>query len=197
MIRADVLVSAPVYFVGLVQTFIGTGIKVVSVRYTPEDDPSWLADIALVDAAALPPVNGIDQVALATRFTAVLVIHDDLVDPGIYLGVGALGVISRQETAQQMVNAVQQVAAGKRVGCGTAAQPIAEQAEQLSHSGLSERENQVLDQISHGLTHGQVATRLGISPHTVDTYVKRIRAKLGVTNKAELTRAALLARHAG
>jgi len=28
----------------------------------------------------------------------------------------------------------------------------------------------------------------------VDTYVKRIRAKLGVGNKAELTRAALLGR---
>jgi DNA-binding CsgD family transcriptional regulator len=57
---------------------------------------------------------------------------------------------------------------------------------------LSEREGQVLRQISRGLTHGQIATRLGISPHTVDTYVKRIRAKLGAGNKAELTRAALL-----
>ena len=57
---------------------------------------------------------------------------------------------------------------------------------------LSEREEQVLRQIAHGLTHGQIATRLGISPHTVDTYVKRIRAKLGVGNKAELTRVALL-----
>ena len=59
---------------------------------------------------------------------------------------------------------------------------------------LSEREEQVLRQIARGLTHGQIATRLGISPHTVDTYVKRIRAKLEVGNKAELTRAALLGR---
>ena len=50
----------------------------------------------------------------------------------------------------------------------------------------------MLRQISRGLTHGQIATRLGISPHTVDTYVKRIRAKLGVGNKAELTRVALV-----
>ena len=52
----------------------------------------------------------------------------------------------------------------------------------------------MLRQISRGLTHGQIATRLGISPHTVDTYVKRIRAKLGVGNKAELTRVALAGR---
>ena len=59
---------------------------------------------------------------------------------------------------------------------------------------LSEREEQVLRQISQGLTHHQIATRLGISRNTVDTYVKRIRAKLGAGNKAELTRAALLGR---
>jgi DNA-binding NarL/FixJ family response regulator len=62
---------------------------------------------------------------------------------------------------------------------------------------LSGRELQVLRQISRGLTHGQIATRLGISPHTVDTYVKRIRAKLGVGNKAELTRVALAGRLVG
>ncbi|MFD1081654.1 LuxR C-terminal-related transcriptional regulator [Micromonospora andamanensis] len=39
-----------------------------------------------------------------------------------------------------------------------------------------------------------MATRLGLSPNTVDTYVKRTRAELGVGNRAELTRAALLGR---
>ncbi|MEV6796561.1 LuxR C-terminal-related transcriptional regulator [Streptomyces sp. NPDC051320] len=56
---------------------------------------------------------------------------------------------------------------------------------------LSQREQQCLDFIAAGLTHGQTARRLGISQHTVDTYVKRIRSKLGVGNKAELARLAL------
>jgi DNA-binding CsgD family transcriptional regulator len=60
---------------------------------------------------------------------------------------------------------------------------------------LSARERQVLHYIACGYTHGQAARRLGISPHTVDTYVKRIRAKLAVGNKAELTRAAMLGRY--
>jgi RNA polymerase sigma factor (sigma-70 family) len=64
-------------------------------------------------------------------------------------------------------------------------------------AGLSERERQVLGHIARGLTQGQVARRLGISEHTVDTYVKRIRAKLGAGNKAELTRLALLGGLAG
>jgi DNA-binding CsgD family transcriptional regulator len=57
---------------------------------------------------------------------------------------------------------------------------------------LSERERQVLTCIGTGYTHDQTARRLGISPHTVDTYVKRIRGKLGIGNKAELARAAFM-----
>ncbi|MFE4577312.1 response regulator transcription factor [Streptomyces chartreusis] len=56
---------------------------------------------------------------------------------------------------------------------------------------LSPREQEVLRQIATGMTHSQVAYRIGISQHTVDTYVKRIRAKLGVGNKAQLVRAAI------
>ena len=56
---------------------------------------------------------------------------------------------------------------------------------------LSAREQQVLAAIAGGLTHAQIARRLMIATATVDTYVARIRTKLGVGNKAELTRAAL------
>lgn len=56
---------------------------------------------------------------------------------------------------------------------------------------LSPREQEVLQFIASGMTHDQVARRVGISRHTVDTYVKRVRSKFGVGNKAELTRIAL------
>jgi DNA-binding CsgD family transcriptional regulator len=62
---------------------------------------------------------------------------------------------------------------------------------------LSPREEQALELIAQGFTHAQVARRMAIRKATVDTYVERIRAKLQVGNKAELTRAALeLARQA-
>ena len=96
-----------------------------------------------------------------------------------YLGKGSLATRGRSQAASEI----------PPHSGGTA--PSAEPAEAVTLSG---REEQVLRQISRGLTHGQIATRLGISPHTVNTYVKRIRAKLGVGNKAELTRAALLRR---
>ncbi|WP_405977514.1 helix-turn-helix transcriptional regulator [Streptomyces sp. NBC_00158] len=59
-------------------------------------------------------------------------------------------------------------------------------------AALSARERQVLRLVADGLTHDQAARRLGISRHTVDTYVKRVRAKLALGNKAELVRAAMV-----
>jgi DNA-binding CsgD family transcriptional regulator len=64
-------------------------------------------------------------------------------------------------------------------------------------SVLSVREREVLIRIADGQTYGQVARMLGISPHTVDTYVRRIRSKLNLGTKAELTRAALVNSHVG
>ncbi|MEV5704193.1 LuxR C-terminal-related transcriptional regulator [Actinoallomurus sp. NPDC052274] len=55
----------------------------------------------------------------------------------------------------------------------------------------SPREEQTLELIAAGFTHAQVARRRGITKTTVGTYVERIRRKLQVGNKAELTQAAL------
>jgi two-component system, NarL family, nitrate/nitrite response regulator NarL len=53
---------------------------------------------------------------------------------------------------------------------------------------LSLREQETLAYIAQGFTHQQTATRMGISATTVNTYVARIRDKLGLGNKAELVR---------
>lgn len=124
---------------------------------------------------------------------SVLVLTNEGATEGdVYLQAGAMGVVSKAESGECIVRAVQMITSGTRV-CATNAEsaPAAVRA-QSTDFPLSEREEQVLRLIAHGLTHQQIATRLGISPHTVDTYVKRIRSKLGVGNKAELTRAALI-----
>jgi DNA-binding NarL/FixJ family response regulator len=56
---------------------------------------------------------------------------------------------------------------------------------------LSPRERETLHYIARGFTHQQAANRMGVSRPTVDTFVARIRTKLGIGNKAELTMAAL------
>ena len=56
---------------------------------------------------------------------------------------------------------------------------------------LSPREREVLDLVSSGCTYRQVARRMGITRHTVDTYLRRVRAKTGTATIAELTRLAV------
>ncbi len=51
---------------------------------------------------------------------------------------------------------------------------------------LTPRELEVVQHIFDGECESQIAYRLGISPHTVHTYVRRLYAKLKVTDHREL-----------
>ncbi|GAB2998153.1 hypothetical protein GCM10023080_075170 [Streptomyces pseudoechinosporeus] len=64
-------------------------------------------------------------------------------------------------------------------------------APQPSRPALSPREQQILRHMTEGCTYAGTARRLGISVHTVDGYLRRIRAKTGVHTQAELIRLAL------
>ena len=61
-------------------------------------------------------------------------------------------------------------------------------------AGLTEREVDVLRLAVRGFTIGQVATRLGISPKTVDQHLQNSYAKIGTSSRAG---AALFALHHG
>jgi|CXWL01.1.fsa_nt_gi FixJ family two-component response regulator len=60
-------------------------------------------------------------------------------------------------------------------------------------ASLTGREREVLEQAALGLHAKEIATRLDISPRTVEVHKTRIMAKLGVRNVAELVRFALAA----
>lgn len=173
MTRVRVLVSSPIRLAGLVQGLADAGITAAPAKTLSDREILWSADAVLIDTDMLCPDRDLLRIAEMAQLTAVLLLNDTATaaECAAYLDAGAVGVISNREPVDRLVAVVRAVMSGR---------------------DLSEREQQVLSQISRGLTHGQIATRLGISPHTVDTYVKRIRAKLGVGNKAELTRVALL-----
>ncbi len=57
----------------------------------------------------------------------------------------------------------------------------------------SPREKQVTEYLVLGHTYDSIAHSLGISPHTVDTYVRRIKVKLHAANRSQLVVSALAA----
>jgi DNA-binding CsgD family transcriptional regulator len=54
------------------------------------------------------------------------------------------------------------------------------------HPALSSRELEVLHHLARGCTYAAIAHRMGLSTHTVDTYLRRIRAKTGADNRIRL-----------
>ncbi|MFD6226035.1 response regulator transcription factor [Streptomyces sp. NPDC060232] len=56
---------------------------------------------------------------------------------------------------------------------------------------LAPREQEALRHIAAGHTYHQTARHMGLSTHTVDAYLRRIRAKLNINTTAEMTRMAI------
>ena len=107
---------------------------------------------------------------------------------------GACACVSRQADPEAVSVALRVVAGGGFYLCDrTYSEFHAELSRPLREdpSGLGPREVETLRWIARGFTQAQIANRMGLSQATVNTYAKRIRAKLKATNKAELTRIAI------
>jgi DNA-binding CsgD family transcriptional regulator len=59
---------------------------------------------------------------------------------------------------------------------------------------LRSSERGIAELVAEGLTNREIAARIFVSPHTVDTHLRRIYAKLSITSRIELTR--LVVEHA-
>jgi DNA-binding NarL/FixJ family response regulator len=100
--------------------------------------------------------------------------------------IGVSGVVLKTRSADVLVDGIERVVAGERVGFDVdpSAGPSARVVD------LSDRESEVLALIAKGLTNAQIAEELYLSIETVKTYVKRLYAKLDVHNRAQAAVAA-------
>jgi DNA-binding NarL/FixJ family response regulator len=105
---------------------------------------------------------------------------------------GVYGYLPLVTSGAELSAAVRVVAARQYLRTVPApAEPASPATEPPAAPALSPRERQAIELIAQGFTHHQAARRMGVAQSTLETYVKRIRGKLGVGNKAELARAAL------
>ncbi len=108
---------------------------------------------------------------------------------------GAVGFVSKESAADDIVTAVRQAAAGGKYVSPAVAQELASgiglPADKMPHQTLSDREFQVLRMIAGGRNTRQIAEQLALSVHTVATYRRRIREKLDLDSDVEITRYAI------
>jgi DNA-binding NarL/FixJ family response regulator len=105
---------------------------------------------------------------------------------------GAAGYVVRPRSAVDFVRAVRRTAAGEAVfSPGLADGVLAAHGPGAAHVSLTERETGVLRLVVEGLTARQIATRLVLSPRTVENHVQHILRKAGLSNRAALVRYAI------
>ncbi|MDY0170054.1 MAG: response regulator transcription factor [Thermoguttaceae bacterium] len=124
--------------------------------------------------------------------------YPDKIYAGRALKAGALGYINKQHVTSQVVDAVRRVRDGKVYLSEEMADQVLSQAVgQTRPRGstpterLSDRELEVFRLIGDGLSAHQIARRLCLSPHTIDTHRQRIKEKLQLANAVELAQAAV------
>ena len=108
---------------------------------------------------------------------------------------GAAGYLNKQSAPAELVNAIRQVASGRRFVSQKLAEELANQIGQDSerplHEQLSNREYQTLCLIGRGKSPTDIATELSLSVKTVSVYRARLLEKMKMRNNAELTRYAI------
>lgn len=120
--------------------------------------------------------------------------YDDAQDAARAVRAGAHGFVLKQSPAGDVVQAIRRVFAGRRVVDDAVAasmmQALRETPDERTLADappLSEREARVLDLLARGYTGPQIAVELGVRVGTVESYRHRIRKKLGLKSRAEIT----------
>ena len=141
---------------------------------------STRVDVLLADAAEQPhPGDELARVR-GNCSTPVLVFgcstseqHTDTI-----LMYGAAGVLSRTSSGEEIVAAVEAVAAGQSWRSASVPQTRHRQ-------GLTSREYEVLSLVAAGLSNRDIAERTDVSLNSVKSYLRSAYAKLGVSSRSQ------------
>lgn len=155
--------------------------------------------VVLMDIA-MPELNGVETARrIGEEFPAcrvvILSMYSDAEHVQRALRAGVGGYVLKRAAAREAVAAIRAVHAGRRylsaeVGAGLAAR-LTDEPWQDPLESLSGRERQVLQLLAESRTVQEIATRLALSPKTVETYRARLMEKLGIHDLAGLVRFAL------
>lgn len=103
--------------------------------------------------------------------------------------IGIDGCLLKNNTGKELADAIDRVWDGKAYY--DQIQSFTATNEEIKQYKLSDREIEIIQSISEGLSSFDIAQKLFISAHTVKTHRKNILKKLGLHNSSELTQYAL------
>jgi two-component system nitrate/nitrite response regulator NarL len=144
-------------------------------------------DFQLGDITGLDVLTEITARGLSVR---ALFVSGRLEDDDAYrlVEAGALGIIEKDATFDQIADAIQRVARGEtvlspRVQAAVMA-GVRERRERAPAVRLSDREQQILNGLARGLTAPAIGRELSLSAPTIKSYLQRLYEKLDVYERA-------------
>ncbi|MBR2939771.1 MAG: response regulator transcription factor [Kiritimatiellae bacterium] len=149
-------------------------------------------DIVLMDLM-MPDMDGAAATAaLHTRFPKlkILILTTFGTADGIAHAIkaGAAGAVMKNIDFKELVAAIRSAAAGKRVLSSEIRRSL-EETPPIPE--LTDRQQQILDSLTRGLTDADIAAELKLSPNGVRDHITAIYTKLGAANRAEAVAIAL------
>lgn len=156
----------------------------------------------VVTEVALPRLSGIDLIRRLKRagcMSQFLILSSHAGSSILQqaLAAGAAGFVCKSDTAKELVQAIDAVAAGQRY----VSPSIAHHLVDLVAAGptppgtdarhLTSREREVLQLVAEGLSSKEIAASLGVSTRTVESHRANVMEKLGIHKVSALVRYAI------
>lgn len=158
------------------------------------------ADVYIVDIS-MPVLNGTEAVHKLLKIdrkakVLILSMYDDRVSVEKALKAGAKGFVVKVSRAEELVEAVREVAAGRFYFGGKISKFLVQgflgkHAPKKKDAHLTAKEKEVLQLIAEGYSSKQIAKHFTLSLNTIHVHRNNIMRKLGIHRQAELVRYAL------
>jgi DNA-binding NarL/FixJ family response regulator len=151
-----------------------------------------LPDVALMDLR-MPRLGGVEaitQIRHKHPGARIIVLTTFDGDEDIYRAIqaGAKGYLLKGMSAEELIDAIRTVDAGKSRIPSIVAEKL---ADRMSGPGLTTREREVLKGIVAGRSNKEIGTELSISEATVKTHINNLLGKLGVGDRTQAATVAL------
>ena len=149
-----------------------------------------LCDLHLPGLSGLEVTERVTQGSSSPRVIIVSVLEDGPM-PRRLLEAGASGYVGKGGDAQELLNAIRDVARGKRYLASSVAQSIALSGVSGSATpidALTARELEIGLLMAQGIRQHDIAQRLSLSPKTINTHKSRLFDKLGIGDTVALVR---------
>ena len=180
---------------GALSALLGLEADIEVLGAAADGEAAWrelqrLQPDVLVTDIEMPGLTGLElaQRLQRLRWATKVIIVTTFARPGFLrraLEAGVGGYLLKDAPAEQLADAVRRVHAGARVIDPQLAVDAWSDADPLN-----ERERQVLRLAGEGLSAGDIAAQLHLSPGTVRNYLSEAIGKLGVGNRIEAYRLA-------